>query len=69
MRRTISRGCWRKRGEKYLGEPIRVNNKFAGGGTEGYRYAKDAKLDGRTIIWNATALLTLYHVGKLDFDH
>jgi tripartite-type tricarboxylate transporter receptor subunit TctC len=46
-----------------------VNNKFAGGGTEGYRYAKDAKPDGRTIIWNATALLTLYHVGKLDFDH
>jgi len=55
--------------EKYLGEPIRVNNKSAGGGTEGYRYAKDAKPDGRTVIWNATALLTLYHVGKLDFDH
>lgn len=55
--------------EKYLGEPIRVVNKSAGGGTEGYRYVKDAKPDGRTIIWNATALLTLYHVGKLDFDH
>jgi len=55
--------------EKYLGEPIRVINKNAGGGVEGYRYAKDAKPDGRTIIWNATALLTLYHVGKLDFDH
>src|SRR5581483_2329909 len=55
--------------EKYLGEPVRVSNKSAGGGTEGYRYAKDAKPDGRTVIWNATALLTLYHVGKLDFDH
>lgn len=56
-------------GEKYLGEPVRVNNKIAGGGVEGYRYAKDAKPDGRTVIWNAAALLTLYHVGKLDFDH
>ena len=55
--------------EKYLGEPIRVINKTADTGAEGYRYVKDAKPDGQTIIWNSAALLTLYHQGKLDFDY
>ena len=55
--------------EKYLAEPIRVINKTADTGAEGYRYVKDAAPDGRVVIWNSAALLTLYHQGKLEFDH
>jgi len=55
--------------EKYLGEPVRVSNRVADTGAEGYRYVKDAKPDGRAIVWNSAALLTLYHQGKLDFDY
>ena len=58
-----------KAAEKYLAEPVRVVNKAANTGAEGYGYVKDAKPDGRTIIWNSAALLTLYHQGKLDFDY
>ncbi len=62
--RTLARAA-----ERHLGEPIRVVQKTADAGAEGYRYVKAAPADGRTLIWNATALLTMIHQGKLDFDH
>ena len=55
--------------EKHLGEPIRVIQKTMDGGAEGYRYVKGAGPDGRMVIWNSTAVLTMIHQGKLDFDH
>jgi tripartite-type tricarboxylate transporter receptor subunit TctC len=54
---------------KNLGQRVLVVNRPGAGGAIGYKYVRNQKPDGYSLVWNSNSISTTYHSGQLDFDY
>lgn len=54
---------------RQLGQTVIVSNRPGAGGAIGYRYAREQKPDGNTLVLNSNSVSTCFHGGLMNFDY